>query len=158
MLGNRWLNALRVLGLAALVSGCGNSVGTPMLLTAPTPTAIPAPIPTPATPIADGVLSGIIFEVTSTGRTGLQAATVYLLTCGAVNCPAALTAAREVKTDQSGAYRISGVYGGSLNFLWVRDEVFELVDPMPLGTCPDQCDRVVTINGDTRLDIDLRRR
>jgi len=47
------------------------------------------------------------------------------------------------------SYRTAGVYAGQLN---------ALADPMPAGTYPDNCDRVVTVNGDTRLDIDLVRR
>ena len=158
MPGHGWLTAFTLVGLSVLTYGCGNSdrLPTSPTITIPTPAAAPAPAPVSTLP--DSVLSGVVFEVTSAGRRGLEGATVYLLTCGAGNCPRELTAAYEVKTDKGGAYRITGVYRGSLNFLWVRDEVFELVDPMPPGTCPDYCDRVVTINGETRLDVDLRRR
>jgi hypothetical protein len=104
------------------------------------------------------VLSGVVFEVTPTGRTPLEGVTVYLLTCGAWNCPIAVTADFSVQTDQDGRYQIAGVYSGNLNFLWVRNETYDLVNPMAPGTCPDGCDRVVTVSGDTRLDIDLVRR
>jgi hypothetical protein len=146
---------VKALGLTLLMFGCDNSGRTPISPTTPTPTATPAPTLPPS---ANNVLSGVIFEVTATGRTALEGATVQLLTCGAPNCPSALSAAHEVKTGTDGSYRIAGVYNGDLNFLWVRDDVYELVDPMAPGTCPDWCDRVVMVDGDTQLDIDLVRR
>ena len=73
-------------------------------------------------------------------------------------CPSAVTAGYSVQTDRDGRYRIGRVYPGDLNFLWVRNEVYDLVNPMAPGTCPDGCDRVVVVSGDTRLDIDLVRR
>ena len=157
MLGCGQSKTLKALGFTILMFGCDNSVRTPMV--APVmPTPIPSPPPTLPIPTADNVLSGVVFEVTPTGRTALGGVTVYLLTCGAWNCPSAVTAAHEVKTGKDGGYRIADVYSGELNFLWVRNEVYDLVEPMAPGTCPDGCDRVVTVNGDTRLDIDLIRR
>jgi hypothetical protein len=146
-----------VLVLALGFAGCGGSASPATPLTpSPQPTASPAP--TAPTPIGNNVLSGVVFEVAPTGRTPLEGVTVYLLTCGAWNCPIAVTADFSVQTDQDGRYQIAGVYSGNLNFLWVRNETYDLVNPMPPGTCPDGCDRVVTVSGDTRLDIDLVRR
>ena len=143
--------------LALGLAGCGGSDSPATPLTpSPPPTARPAP--TPPTPIGDNVLSGVVFEVTSTGRTPLTGLTVYLLTCGASNCPSAVTAEYSVQTDEDGRYRIDGVYPGDLNFLWVRNEVYDLVNPMAPGTCPDGCDRIVVVSGDTQLDIELVRR
>lgn len=142
-----------VLGLA----GCGGSY-SPATPLAPSPQPTVSPAPTPPTPIGDKVLSGVVSEVTSTGRFPLEGITVYLLTCGAWNCPSAVTADYSVKTDKDGRYLIGGVYPGDLNYLWVRNEVYDLANPMAPGTCPDGCDRVVVVSGDTRLDIDLVRR
>ena len=158
MLGCRWSKTPQALALTLLMFGCDNSVGTPILPTTLTPTPIPGPAPALPNPTADSVLSGVVFEVTPTARTPLAGVTVYLMTCGAWNCPRPFIAAHEVKTGKDGGYRIAGVYNGDLNFFWVRNDVYDLVNLMAPGTCPDGCDRVVTVNGDTRLDIDLVRR
>ena len=92
------------------------------------------------------------------GRIPLAGATIYFETCGKLNCPPPFISAVYVKTGEDGAYRIAGVYNGDLNFFWVRNEVYDVVNPMAPGTCPDRCDRVVTVNGDTRLDVDVVRR
>jgi hypothetical protein len=147
----------RVVVFALAFAGCGGSE-SPVTLLRPSPQPSASPAPTPPTPIGNSVLSGVVFEVTSAGRIPLEGVTVYLLTCGAWNCPSAATASYSVQTDRDGGYRIAGVYPGDLNFLWVRNEVYDLVNPMAAGTCPDACDRVVEVSGDTRLDIDLVRR
>jgi hypothetical protein len=154
MLGCRRTKTIKALGLTILMFGCDNSVDTP-ITSLPTPTT---PTPSPAPTVAASVLSGVVSEITGAGRIALEGATVHLLTCGAENCPPALTAGLEVKTGKDGGYRIAGVYNGNLNYLWVRNAVYDMADPMPVGTCPDGCDRVVAVNGDTRLDIDLVRR
>jgi hypothetical protein len=147
----------RVLVLALGLAACTGS-GTPATPLTPSPQPTASPAPTAPTPIGNNVLSGMVFEVTPTGRTPLEGVTVYLLTCGVSNCPSAVTADFSVQTDRDGLYRIGGVYPGNLNFLWVRDEMYDLVNPMAPGTCPDGCDRVVMVSGDTRLDIELVRR
>lgn len=158
MLGCRRSATLQALGLTVLMFGCDKSVGTPNSPSAPTPTPIPSPAPSLPNPTADSVLSGVVFEVTSKGRAPLAGVTVHLETCGKSNCPRPFIAAHDVKTGEDGAYRIAGVYNGDLNYFWVRNEVYDLVNPMAPGTCPDGCDRVVTVNGDTRLDVDVVRR
>ena len=147
----------RFLMLTLGLAGCAGS-DSPATPFTPSPQPTASAVPTPPTPTSDNVLSGVVFEVTSTGRTPVEGVTVYLLTCGAWNCPSAATASYSVQTDKDGRYRIDRVYSGDLNFLWVRNEVYDLVNPMARGTCPDGCDRVVVVSGDTRLDIDLVRR
>jgi hypothetical protein len=78
------------------------------------------------------------------------------MTCGLANCPDAK--GYNVKTDKDGNYRFDGVYDGPMNYFWVRNEIYDLTSPMVLGTCPDGCDRVVDVSGETRLDIELVRR
>jgi hypothetical protein len=134
-------------GLTIFMLGCENTVGAPF-----SPATITAP--TPVT--ASSVLSGVVFEITPTGRIPVEGATVYLETCSISNCPDIKS--YDVRTDKDGGYRIAGVYDGTLNFLWVSDAVYEMAAPMAPGTCPDGCDRVVTVNGETRLDIELVRR
>jgi hypothetical protein len=157
MLGRGPSKVVAALGLTVLTWGCNNSAATPASPLAPTPTPIPVSAPSPRPGgIASSVLSGIVYEITSTGRTPVEGATIHLETCSLDNCPD--VKAYNVRTDKQGEYRISGVYDGTLNFFWATDAVYEMADPMPLGTCPDACDRVVTVSGDTRLDIELRRR
>ena len=146
-----------IVSIAQALTGCAEG-GRSSLPSAPSSVAsLPSlPVSTPQRPVADAVLSGVINEVTASGRIPLGGATVYLMTCGTSNCPDVV--AHSVKTDKDGAYRIDGVFNGHLNFFWVRDDVYELLNPMAPGTCPDGCDRVVTVNGDTRLNVDLVRR
>jgi hypothetical protein len=155
MLGSTRSKTLQALGLTVLMFGCAND-GTSISPSAPTP--IPSPAPALPDPTADSVLSGVVTEVTETGRTPLAGIAVHLETCGKVNCPRPFIAAHDVKTGADGSYRVVGVYNGDLNFFWVRNEVYDVVNPMAPGTCPDRCDRVVTVNGDTRLDVDVVRR
>ena len=67
--------------LAAELAGC-NDAGA----TSPTAAALPQPTPTPAPPtpsgpgyaVADVTLSGVVFEMTPTGRVPIEGARVYL--------------------------------------------------------------------------------
>jgi hypothetical protein len=86
----------------------------------------------------------------------VEGTTIGLKTCSLQNCPD--VKAYVVQTDQRGDYRIAGVYDGDMNYLWVVKPAYVMTDPMPAGSCPDGCDRVVTVRGDTRLDIELMRR
>ena len=80
-------------------------------------------------------LSGVVSEVTSTGQPPVLGATVQ------VSKPPLLPAT----TDRSGSYRIDGVYAGPVS-VTVSALEYETVS------------RDVTIDGDTRLDIQLVRR
>jgi hypothetical protein len=142
--------------LTVLTIGCGSAPSSPSAAT-PLPTPTPAAAPPPRTAgIANRVLSGTVIEITPSGRVPVEGVAIYLETCSLDNCPD--VKAYEVRTDRRGEYRISGVFDGDLNFLWATDAVYKMADPMALGTCPDNCDRVVIVSGDTRLDIELRRR
>lgn len=156
MLGPGPWKTVAAVGLTIFMLGCDNPVSTPLSPAAITaPTAGPVPTP-PGSVNASSVLYGVVVEITSTGRTPVEGVTVYLETCSLSNCPDIKS--HEVITDKDGGYRIAGVYDGSLNFLWARNAVYEMAAPMAPGTCPDGCDRVVTVNGETRLDIELVRR
>lgn len=156
MLGPRPWKTGAAAGLTIFMLGCDNTVGrpfSPAAITAPSPG--PAPTP-PRSGNASSVLYGVVFEITSTGRIPAEGATIHLETCSLSNCPD--VKAYDVRTDKDGGYRIAGVYDGTLNFLWARNAVYEMAAPMAPGTCPDGCDRVVTVDGETRLDIELVRR
>jgi len=93
-----------------------------------TPTSLTEP------PLVTYTLSGVVFEVTPTVQAPVEGARVE------VSNPRLIAT-----TDESGSYRIAGVYAG-LNSVRVSTEAYETVS------------RVVTIDGDTRLDIQVARR
>ena len=142
-------------GLTILMLGCDSSVSTPVSPSTPAPAPGSSPTP-PAGGIASSVLSGVVFEMTAMGRTPVVGATIHLETCSLSNCPD--IKGYDVKTDKDGRYRIAGVYDGTMNYLSARDAVYDMVGAMAPGTCPDGCDLIVTVNGETRLDIELVRR
>jgi hypothetical protein len=72
------------------------------------------------------------------------------------NCPSASSVFEETTTDQDGAYHVSGLHNGGLNFLWVLKEGYVADGPLP-SSC-DWCDRIVMVSGDTQLDVELVRR
>jgi hypothetical protein len=146
--------ALAVLVLV-LGIGCGDGTPAAQQILSPTPTPTAA---SPAPPETRGSLAGMVYEMTPAGRTPVDGVSVYHLTCFSVNCPSVTTLSRQVRTDRDGAFRISDVYNGALNYVWVAKEGYRAADPIPpLGSC-DGCDRIVDIGGDTRLDIEVVRR
>ena len=78
------------------------------------------------------------------------------MSCGLTNC-AGEVISREVTTDKDGVFRIPDLYNGTLNFLWITKDGYKPAGPNePFGSC-DGCDRIVSVNGDTRLDIEVIR-
>jgi hypothetical protein len=94
--------------------------------------------PVPAT----FTLSGVVFEITATGRTPVEGALVE-----GYEFPA-------TKTDRNGSYSLS-LYEG-LNYLFVSKEGYR-TDPPELPNC-ESCNVAVTLKSDTRLDIQFVRR
>lgn len=134
--------------------GCDQRRSPLMSRSTSTPTT-PTPIPTPTAPVADGSIFGVISERTPTGSKPVAGAFLQHLSCGLANCPAIIE--REVITDKDGAFRIPDVYNGTLNFLWVFKDGYRAAEPNePYGSC-DGCNRRVSVNGDTRLDIEVVR-
>lgn len=83
-------------------------------------------------------LSGVVTEVTETGQAPIEDAGVWRLNDEG-------SGYREGKTDKSGFYEIHGLYDGSRDITVIK-EGYETVR------------RPVSINGDTRFDIQLVRR
>lgn len=94
----------------------------------------PSALTAPAAPRATYTLSGVVSEVTPTGPAPVEGARVEEWNLHLV-----------ATTDTNGFYSISGLYAG-LTSVWVSTEGYETVR------------RDVTIDGDTRLDIQLVRR
>lgn len=156
-----------VMALAFGLGGCGgsDSPATPLTPSSSPPQAVvPAPAPRPSFPPGTlrGVsLSGVVYELTPTGRRPIAAAVVYCELCG-----------EETHTfatgNEDGFYHFSGdlAKGGGV---WVVPGVptpiavgyynkdYEDPPGLPaMGHGPGW--REVLIDGDTRFDIELVRR
>ncbi len=154
-----------LLGLGLCGCGGSDSTATPFTPSARPPQAVaPAPAPRPSFPPGTlrGVsLSGVVYELTPTGRTPIAAAVVYCELCGEETHTFATA-------DGNGFYQFSGdlAKGGGV---WVVPGVATPIavgyynkdyeDPPGLpamGHGPGW--REVLIDGDTRFDIELVRR
>ena len=130
--------ALCVVLLAILASACG---GGNSGITSPSPTLIPTPTPTP-TPIPPGLgtVSGVVFEEAPSGRVPVEGA----LVTGPWDYP--------VTTDSNGAFSLAACGDSPC--------VFHNGDPFVAYVSKSgyqMATKSVTINGDTRLDIQLVR-
>ncbi|HET9264604.1 MAG TPA: hypothetical protein VFO14_16250 [Vicinamibacterales bacterium] len=99
--------------------------------------------------IATQVLSGVVFETTARGRIAVEGVLVYCDSCGS---PEGHTA---VDTDAGGVYSFSWVDNGPLSLI-IRKEGYELASAASPG--PEKDSITVTVDGDTRFDIELVRR
>lgn len=138
--------ALVLLGSA--LSGC--TTGTPTAPTTPAAT-VTVTTTTPAAPGQTGALFGVVTETTSSGPKPIGGIGIDEMTCAKPNCPDSIQ--RRVTTGADGTYRISGLYNGDLNFIWLEStEGYVSAAPPPSVPC-DFCDAIVTVNGETRLDL-----
>jgi hypothetical protein len=60
-------------------------------------------------------------------------------------------------TDSDGAYRVTGLYSGRNNFVWITKEDYEFVGRPAMPSCGN-CNQIVEMNGDTSVYIELARR
>ena len=130
---------LIVVSLAALMSACnsGRLVSSP---TAPSPAA---PIPPPAQPYTYTV-SGVVFELTPTGRLPVEGALVEDVSCDPLHTSCS-NVVQTATTDLNGFYRLSGLSGSQVHFLWLSKEGYRAGE------------QFATFVTDTRLDIELVR-
>ena len=141
--------------LIVLTGGCANNGGresAPTLNPAPTG---PSPAPVPAQ--RNLSLFGTVYEVTATGRAPVPGVVIEEMTCDAASPGCQVNTIQQTSTDSDGAYRITGLYLGRNNFVWIRKEGYEPVGRPAVPTC-DNCNQIVEMNGDTHLDIELARR
>jgi hypothetical protein len=114
--------------------------------------------------IAIYTLSGVVSEVTPTGLVPVEGVLLEESSCEDVApappsshkaCPANIS--QTTKTDKRGLYSFSGLYSGQENVVWAGKEGFE--DPFPQHY-PENPEggQAVTIDGNTRFDIQLVRR
>ena len=145
-------NALIAVVLASFAIACnGKSV-------APGITSPISPSPSPSnSPSTVGLnLSGIVTQVTPTGRIPVEGVLVEAMSCHTTSYGCSTYLIQSVTTDQSGAYKFSELYFGSNNFVWITKDGYEPVGMPRVPTC-DYCNRILTIEGDTQLDIELAR-
>jgi hypothetical protein len=96
-------------------------------------------------------LSGVVFEVTTTGQTPIEGVRVYCELCGAETHS-------DSYTDSNGAYSFTGVWttpGVGTPVYVVKDGY---TDPPGLPPSLGPGFRLVLVNGDTRFDVELVRK
>ena len=115
--------------------------------------------------VAIYTLSGVVSEVTPTGLVPVEGVLLEESSCEDVAqsppffpgnaCQAYIS--QTTKTDKRGLYSFSGLYSGQGNVVWAGKEGFE--DPFPQHY-PENSEggQAVTIDGNTRFDIQLVRR
>jgi hypothetical protein len=115
--------------------------------------------------VAINTLSGVVSEVTPTGLVPVEGVLLEESSCEDVapsppffpakGCPVYVS--QTAKTDKRGLYSFSGLYSGQGNIVWAGKEGFE--DPFPQHY-PESSEggQAVTIDGNTRFDIQLVRR
>jgi hypothetical protein len=107
-------------------------------------------------------LSGVVSEVTSAARVPIEGVRVevYSMPCdergtGCVGFGFPIGILQSAMTDKNGVYRISGLYPGKNNVIWLGKPGFE--DPFPPRPEASEGGQVVTIDGDTLFDVQLAR-
>jgi hypothetical protein len=130
--------------LATLLSACHN--GRPP--SSPTAPSLPAaPPPTYS-------VSGVVFEITPSGRVPIEGVRVYEEPCDALYLRCDGDVAQFATTDTNGFYRFS-VSGGQIHFFWASKNGYRH-DEQAAPTCAG-CFRSLAIDADTRLDMELVR-
>ena len=141
--------------LAVGLSAC-ESIGSTSL-TAPSAVQQPVVVPPSAGSFPPGVLnaytlSGVVFEVLATSPTPIEGVWVYCELCGAETHSWSLT-------DSNGVYSFTGVWTtpGVRTPLWFSKEGY--TDPPGVPSVFSGFGwRLLLVNGDTRLDVQLVRK
>jgi hypothetical protein len=103
-------------------------------------------------------LFGVIVERTATGLTvPAEGVLVEAMSCTAVAKGCGSYILQRATTDQNGAYRLQGMYAGPNNFIWVSKAGYDVIGLPEMPNC-DNCNAIVTLNDDTRLDFQVARR
>ncbi len=141
--------------LVVFTGGCSNnSVHESLPTLSPAP-AGPSPVPVAAQ--RNLTLFGTVYEVTATGRAPVADVRIEEMTCDAADRGCSVNVVQHTTTDSDGAYRVTGLYSGRNNFVWITKSGYEPVGRPAVPTC-DNCNQIVEMNSDTHLDIELARR
>jgi hypothetical protein len=144
------LQLVAALVIVQLTAGCG-AVSPPMP-SSPSPAVASAPTNFTGPPVRTGfvpniTLSGVVFEMVQDQLVPIQGVAVYCELCGEGTHSWA-------STDSKGFYRFTGLWG---NYFPISVEKAGYQDPpgtrSTTGWGPGWRD--VTINGDTRFDVEL---
>jgi hypothetical protein len=149
------VRTLLMLALAAGVAGCdGGYPSAPSAVQQPTPTppstrTEPRRAVFPPGEFSPYTLSGVVFELTATGRVPLEGVSVYCELCGEETHSWAFT-------DSKGIYSFTGVWTtpGVGTPVWFGKEGY--ADPSGVQRNADGL-RILMIDSDTRVDIQLVR-
>jgi hypothetical protein len=125
-----------LVSVATLMSACNGAVPVSSPI-APSPSSPSAPAP----PQPTYTLSGVISEVTPSGRVPVEGVLVEEVLCN----PLCTNPVQTATTDPNGFYRLSEFPAGQARFLWLSKK----------GYRADELS--VTITTDTRLDLELLR-
>jgi hypothetical protein len=136
-----------VASVIVLLSACDSKNRLPSP-TSPSPPSPSSPT-SPAAPAPTYTLSGVVFEMTATGRTPIQEVSVYCDSCGD---PLGHTFS---DTDANGFYSFSWTANGRTALI-VRKDGYRLAGDLPAGPVDGWI--VAAVDGDTRFDIELVRR
>ena len=148
------LKCLLVLMAASLVfSSCSDA--RVASVTAPTMVGTASPPPVSPPSVATYTLFGVISEAGTNGRIPIEGVIVEEMTCDALNPGCGINRIVATKTDANGYYSLPGLNVGKNNFLWLTKPGFR-IDVQIAPGC-DFCYRSLTIDTDTRLDIELSR-
>jgi hypothetical protein len=133
-----------------LASACSDASRFRVFPTSPTSQTAPTPNAPAAAPVVlIGMLSGVVFEVTS-GETVAPVAGVQ------VYCDACGGGHASTYTDSTGAYSFTEVRS-SVYPLWVAKSGYNLVKPTGSAGAGWMGAINVEVNGDTRFDIEVIR-
>lgn len=99
-------------------------------------------------------LSGVVSEMTASGLAPIEGILIELFSCdfGCRHYEDTIAT-----TDKNGFYSLPVRYAGKDNALWVVSSEYRAEDEPPASLC-DGCSRILTITGDTQLDIRVARR
>jgi hypothetical protein len=132
----------------------GTQSPSPGAPSVPVPQPGPAPPPANSYQLSDATLSGVVSEMGSDGQAPIEGVRVY--------CEACEPGHADAITDASGVYGFHGVWVSPLapTTLWVNRSGYQDPAGLPAPTTSPSGPgwREVTVNGDTRFDIQLVRR
>ena len=140
----RYLPVVFSIFVAIGMSGCSSPTGRTSPTAPSTPVVPPAPVPEPTY-----TLSGVVSELTETGKVPAEGVQMYCDSCGSPD------GHRFTSTDANGFYSFSWARNG-VHPLLVWKDGYVVLDAT--GTPSDGTALNATVDGDTRFDIQIVRR
>ncbi len=107
--------------------------------------------PTPVVFAPNVTLSGVVFEITQGAEVPIEGVDVYCEACGEETHTWA-------STDKKGFYSFKGVWGASVSIMVGKDGYQDPRGPTNTGFPNGYLRRDVTVNGDTRFNVQLERK